>query len=448
MGSLRALTASFLLAFLAATVLTGYATFTASHRAVVALVDRRIAAIGDAVTEDIRPGDASAIAARIASLSRRRDTGDVGFALTDRRGRRLAGNVALSRHIPNGLSTLSTRDAIPGLSAGRALVRDVGGGYRLAIVAETEPIDGYAALRTRNYVLGFGSITLVVLGGTVLFGAMVRRRIGEVRAAAEAIIAGDMARRIPVAPRGGAFDRQAATFNRMLDRIATLMDHLRHVSSDVAHDLRTPLARLRSHLAVMTAAPVPPSREALECALDQCDTLLDLFAAILRIADVEGRNRDGFAPVDLAALVEQVGEAGAALAGEGGQRLKVEPGPALRIDGDRQLLAQALLNLVTNAVDHTPAGTTIRLSLARDGDLIEIRIRDDGPGIPRSAHATALRRFGRLDGSRHRAGHGLGLPLAFAIAKLHGGELTLDDAAPGLIVTIRLPAPAARNSSG
>lgn len=170
MGSLRALTASFLLAFLAATVLTGYATFTASHRAVVALVDRRIAAIGDAVTEDIRPGDASAIAARIASLSRRRDTGDVGFALTDRRGRRLAGNVALSRHIPDGLSTLSTRDAIPGLSAGRALVRDVGGGYRLAIVAETEPIDGYAALRTRNYVLGFGSITLVVLGGTVLLG--------------------------------------------------------------------------------------------------------------------------------------------------------------------------------------------------------------------------------------------------------------------------------------
>ncbi len=256
--SLRSLTLAFLLSFFLAVALTGFATYRATQRAIVELVDERIDALSDAILSQTRPGDIKAIIERINVITDERDTGNVGFMLTDAKGQWLGGNVRLARPLALGYSTLGRRDRITGLSAGRALVRDAGSGLMLTTIAETEPIDRENSERRRLYMLGFGSIVLIVLAGTALFGALVSRRIGEVRETARAIIDGDMQRRIAVDPSGGAFAEQAATFNHMLDRIAELMRQISNVSNDIAHDMRTPLARLRGRLALIAARPEWP----------------------------------------------------------------------------------------------------------------------------------------------------------------------------------------------
>ncbi|WP_308461488.1 sensor histidine kinase [Sphingomonas citricola] len=440
MTSLRSLLFAFLALFAAATALTGYATYSASHAAITGLVDARIDLVADAITDGVRPGDAAAILARIDRFAHRRDTGDIGFELEDVRGRRLGGNVALARAIAPGYSSVSGSDGIAGLTAGRAERRDVGGGLRLITIAETEPVDGYAFIRARNYMIGFGAIMLIVLTGTATFALIVRRRIGEVRATAAAIVNGDLQHRVPVPARGGAFAAQAEAFNHMLDRVAALMDGLRQVSSEVAHDLRTPLARLRGRLALAADAPTAAAmRHEIEQATEQCDMLLATFSAILRIAEVEGGDRRArFAPVDLASLMGEVIETLRDAAAETGHRLTGAATHPVQIIGDRGLLAQALVNLVENALTHTPAGSVVTVAVAQDRGRASVCVADNGLGIAPADHARALRRFGRLDPSRHRPGHGLGLPLVQAIAHLHGGALTLGDAGPGLAATISL----------
>ncbi|KQM56875.1 MULTISPECIES: sensor histidine kinase [unclassified Sphingomonas] len=434
---LRTLTAIFLTAFAVVTAVTGYATFHASRTAIVSLVDQRIDAVADALLEDVAPGDTDAILRRIAAFSSRRDSGDIGFELEDAAGRRLGGNVALRRRLPPGFSDVTRQDGIAGLSAGRAEMRVLRRGLALITVAETEPIDGYDAIRVRNYVIGFGLIAAVVLAGTATFGLVVRRRIDATRATALAIIDGDLSRRVPVTPDGGVFAAQAETINRMLDRIATLVDDLRHVANDVAHDLRTPLARLRSRLAV--AVQRAPSEE-LEVAIEQCDELLAIFAAILRIAEIDtGDRRSAFGPVALDALVAEVVETLSGVAEEDGRRLVAGSLPAMTVPGDQQLLSQALFNLVENALHHTPAGTTVTVSLSATAEAVRLCVADTGPGIAAADMAVARRRFGRLEASRHRPGHGLGLPIVDAIARLHGGRLVLEDARPGLAAALFLP---------
>lgn len=439
--SLRSLTLAFLAAFFVAVALTGYATHRAMQRAIVDLVDKRIAALSDGILSESAPGDARAITTHIAALSRDRETADVGFVLTDTGGRWLAGNVQLPRPLPPGYSTLVRDDQIVGVSAGRALVRNAGGGLRLTTIAETEPIDEEGAARGRLYLFGFALIIAIVVAGTVLFVSLVSRRIGEVRETAHAIIDGDMQRRLPVDPVGDAFAEQAAAFNRMLDRIATLMAEISNVSNDIAHDMRTPLARLRSRLALIAQRPEAAAlEEEIEETIAQCDALLVMFTSALRIAEVEGGDRRaGFAPLDLGQLVTEFGEMMEPVAAESGHRLVLTRCDKVRVEGDRQLLSQALINLVENALRHTPAGTTIELAVTAGDTTAELSVRDTGPGIAPADHARALRRFGRLEPSRNRAGHGLGLPLADAVARLHRGTLTLEEAGPGLRVTIRLP---------
>lgn len=434
---LRTLTAIFLTAFAVVTGVTGYAIFHASRTAIVSLVDRRIDAVADALLEDVAPGDADAILRRIAAFSSRRDSGDIGFELLDAAGSRLGGNVALSRPFAAGFSDVTTEDGIAGLSAGRAERRSVGGGLALVTVAETEPIDGYDAIRVRNYLIGFGLIAAVVLAGTATFGLVVRRRIDATRTTALAIIDGDLSHRVPVAPGGGVFAAQAEAINRMLDRIAMLVDDLRHVANDVAHDLRTPLARLRSGLAV--AAERIPSDE-LDAAIEQCDELLAIFGAILRIAEIDtGDRHSAFGRVALHDLAVEVVDTLSDAAREEGRALVNGTLPAVTVPGDRQLLSQALYNLVENALHHTPSGTRVTVSLAVTGDAVSLCVADTGPGIAEGDRALARRRFGRLEASRHRPGHGLGLPIVDAIARLHGGRLVLEDARPGLSAVLVLP---------
>lgn len=437
--SLRGLTIAFLSLFLIVTAAAGLGTFFATLSMIDYLVEHRIAAeshalapIGDKlVLSDIRR--------RIAAMTSARETGDLGVLLTDRQARPLAGNARFARPLPLGFSSLGPHDRIQGLSAGRVLVRDVGDGYRLAIFAETEPIDDYFAVRRRIYITGFGAIVIVVLVGLLLFRRLIGQRIGQMRLTAESIVEGDLSRRVPLAGDGGEFDQQAAAFNHMLDRMQALMGEVRNISNDIAHELRTPLARLRNELSLIgqqeEAAPV---RERLHLATEQADALLATFGALLRIANIEsGARRAGFKPFAVDELVGDMIDMARPLAEEKQQHIVLARCDRVALSGDRQLLAQLLLNLLENAIRHTPQGTHVRVAVERHGGEIAIRIADNGPGIAAAQRALAMRRFGRLN--RSRTGHGLGLPLADAIARLHHGSLTLEDAAPGLLIVVTLP---------
>jgi signal transduction histidine kinase len=237
----------------------------------------------------------------------------------------------------------------------------------------------------------------------------------------------------------------------MLDRSHALMDNLRQVSSDVAHDLRTPLARLRQtlELARDEAKTEPQFRAAIDAALAEADGLLDTFSALLRIAQIESKSRRaGFAPVDLSAVMALARDTYGPVAEDGGRRLAATLAPGLAVSGDRELLTQMAANLIENALRHTPPGATVTLDLRREGQgegqgegqQIVARFADDGPGIPAQEREKALRRFYRLERSRTTPGNGLGLSLVAAVVELHGGTLALGDAAPGLVVEIRLPA--------
>jgi signal transduction histidine kinase len=424
-----------------ASLFTGVAVYFALVGAIDNAVDKRL----QSERRELLHGDpdAATLARRIHSEARLRDSGDIGYLLT-RGGRPLAQNIQPMHSLPIGYSTVGSDIGIPGLTRGRALVEDRSDGTRLTMVIESEPIDRHDAHRMLILVAGFGTVLVLVVVGVLALGLTVRTRIDALRRTAEAIVEGDLGARVPVVGRDGSFGRQAEAFNRMLDRIEGLMESLRGVSNDVAHDLRTPLARLRARLGAIAAQPqAAPIQDAMADAVEECDEILAMFGAILRIVEVEGGHaRAGFRAIDLATVAEDAALSLDAMVEESGHVLRPGPWQRATIQADRHLIVQAIVNLIENAVHHTPPGTTIRVAVERQGEQAVLTVADDGPGIAVADRPVALRRFGRLDASRNGGGHGLGLPLIAAIVRLHRGELMLD--APGgeqsgLLVSVRLP---------
>jgi signal transduction histidine kinase len=269
----------------------------------------------------------------------------------------------------------------------------------------------------------------------------VHRRLAAISGTAEAIIDGDLSRRVPVRGSSDDLDRLAETINRMLDRITTLMESLRQVSNDVAHDLRTPLTRLRQRLEAGLAREAERG-EAIEGALGDLDTILETFAALLRIAQVEGgARRAAFRATDLAQLAGTVVDAFAPSAEDARQTLRLEGEPALTIDGDPELLTQMLVNLVENALRHAGEGAAIRVGVGRIQGAPVLWVADDGPGVPAAEREKLFDRFYRLEHSRSAPGSGLGLALVAAVARLHGAEVRLYDAQPGLEARVSFPGP-------
>ncbi|MDI1294577.1 MAG: HAMP domain-containing sensor histidine kinase [bacterium] len=445
--SLRGLTIAFLGLFLAVTTVAGLGIFFATRSMINDLVDHRIALESDALVGSGGGRSREQLRRRIAELTSQRDTGDLGLLLTDAQGRAIAGNTRFTRPLPPGFSSLGRQDRIAGLTNGRVLVRDIGNGLRLAVFAETEPIDNYFAARKRIFLLGFGAIVIVVLGGLLLFRRLVGQRIEDMRLTVASIVEGDLSRRVPIMGDGGEFDQQAAAFNDMLDRMRALMAEIRNVSNDISHELRTPLARLRNELSLLEQrVEAEPIRRELRLATDYADELLRMFGAMLRIAEMEsGSRRAAFEQLDLALLIGDVVDMVQPAMTERDQQIVVDPFASASLHGDRQLLLQLFFNLLDNAACHTPDGTQVRIAVTACDGQIAIAISDNGPGIPQAQHAHVMRRFGRLDSGDRRRGHGLGLPLADAIARLHRGTLVLkdralEDGAPGLRIVITLPA--------
>jgi signal transduction histidine kinase len=262
------------------------------------------------------------------------------------------------------------------------------------------------------------------------------------------IIAGDFTGRLPIAGTGDELDRLAENLNVMLERIEALMQGLKEVSDNIAHDLKTPLTRLRNRCeeALRTAASEADYRAALEATIDESDALIRTFNALLMIARAEsGQAREGMSDFDAAEIAHGIAELYEPLADEKGLKVKVEAPESARIHGNRELVSQALANLVDNAIKYAvPAqagadGAEIVVSARNGNDRVELTVSDCGPGIPESERSRAVERFVRLEQSRSQPGSGLGLSLAAAVARLHGGELRLEDNQPGLKTVLDLP---------
>ncbi|HKU54410.1 MAG TPA: HAMP domain-containing sensor histidine kinase [Rhizomicrobium sp.] len=287
------------------------------------------------------------------------------------------------------------------------------------------------------------ALVLAALGGALVSRSFLRRT-DAMASACRVIMEGDMRARIPVRGSGDELDRLAGAINAMLDRISALMENLRQVTSDIAHDLRTPVTHLRSRLerADSDDATAAEHRQALQAAIAKTDDILAQFAALLRIAQIEGGERGaGFAAVELAPLLLQMRELFGAVAEEAGHYLDAVIRQDATIRGDRELLVQLFSNLIENAILHTPAGCRITLSLdVQDGRAIA-SVRDDGPGVPREEHEKLFRRLYRREASRIRPGYGLGLSLVAAIVELHGAKVEIVELPmPGLCVKLTFPA--------
>jgi signal transduction histidine kinase len=295
-----------------------------------------------------------------------------------------------------------------------------------------------------SYGRAFVGVLLLTVGIALALGALIGRRmlrrVSAMSDSAAAISSGQLSRRMPVRGNGDEFDRIAQTVNDMLKRIETLLGEVRRIGADIAHDLRTPLTHLRRRLESARAHPPATTAELdglLEDALREIDELLVIFQALLRIARVEsGEARAGFVAIDLGTLLTELADAYLPVAEAEGHHLDLNLQPNIAVQGDRELLVQAFVNLIENAIRHTSQGTRIQLKIERVGQGVVASIADNGPGIPLAERDDVLQPFRRLDRSRHTPGNGLGLALVRAVAELHDADLTLTDNAPGLCISL------------
>ena len=378
-------------------------------------------------------GDPAAMARDVELRSRTRGREAFLYALFDPRGRRVAGQLDAVAPAP-GRADVVFRDERDPADVARAATVALAAGWRLTVGVDGEPVERVNETILMLFGIAFAAVIAVGIAGALLLGGYLRRRLSSISGTAAAIVDGDLFRRVPMSERGDEFDEVGRAVNLMLDRIGRLMESLRQVSADVAHDLRTPLVRLRAQLAL-----VGQEEGAAERALAQGDALLALFAAVLRIAEVEGGTAVANASVDLGGIALGLAETYQPAFADAGQALQWVIAPDGLVRGDDQLLAQALVNLLDNARIHTPPGTHVRIELSTDGEQVRLSVIDDGPGVPAGDRGRILERFARGEASRTTPGHGLGLSLVDAIAAAHGGGVEVSDAAPGLRVTITLP---------
>ncbi|HVC37740.1 MAG TPA: HAMP domain-containing sensor histidine kinase [Gammaproteobacteria bacterium] len=381
------------------------------------------------------------------------DSGDAGprqYLLTDVNFKPLAGSLSIW---PNGINdtdmtwvTLRIRaqHKQPGLDAEhhhfelRAVAVTLPGGYHLLV---GQSLDELTELRNTILALTIAAVLLVLIVGFLggaLVGNGVVRRLRAVMHTADTIMAGDLTQRIPEEHRRDEFDALANKLNAMLARIEQLMKSTREVTENVAHDLRSPLTRLRgrAEMALMKSGDAARQREALQKAIEETDGIVATLNAILSIAQIQSGARREWSAVDLAAVCRDAADLYEALADEKGIQFTTEISNTVNVRGNRQLISQAIGNLLDNAIKYTPEGGAVSLTLATQDNDAVVSVNDSGPGIPAELRVRALQRFVRLDASRSQPGSGLGLSLVKAVAEQHSAVLTLEDNRPGLRISL------------
>jgi len=443
-ASFRLATAYALLFGVSVAILAGVIYFAATS-ALDRQIRTRIFAESTALTTEYHSGGFGRLMNAVHERQRGHLSGGLDYSVFGTGGKRLYGTMTGLRFAP-GWQTIygpPDGDEAPGemehLSVYATLLP---GKYWLFVGDDISRVRalGEVVLGTFGWVLVL-SVTLAIAGGLFLSSQFLAR-IEAINRTAEAIIDGDLRRRIGRRDAPDDLDRLAATLNRMLDRITNLMDALRHVSNDVAHDLRTPLGRLRHMLEETnrSAVTVTDFKDSVTRAIDETDGILDTFSAILRIAQVEsGNRRKNFKPIALDGLVDEICETFQPSVEEAGKTLATRIGKAPDLDGDRELLTQLLVNLLENAIIHSKPGAAIAVTLGAARTGSELCVADNGPGVPDCEHGNIFHRFYRLEQSRSSPGNGLGLSMVAAIAELHGAHVAAEDNRPGLCIRVSFP---------
>ncbi|UOM34254.1 HAMP domain-containing sensor histidine kinase [Acuticoccus sp. I52.16.1] len=376
------------------------------------------------------------------------------YLITDFSGNPIAGNVAeliydpaearvgeafpvrYIRLVPAENAERKTHRALARLSV-------IGGNYRLLVGRDVEDRIEFSAIISRSIRGAMVVVAVLALLSWAFISRVVLRKVDAVGASTRRIVAGDLARRLPTDGSGDEFDRLATSVNRMLDEIERLHAGLQEVSQNIAHDLKTPLTRVRNRLdEMLRLEPEGAEREAtLTATIEECDQLIRTFDALLTIARVESHAAAvELEPIDLSAVVGDMGEFYEPAAEDAGMQLVVDVAPGLAIPGEPTLLRTMIANLLDNAMKYGASETNIvELRLQRAGEDAILTVRDHGPGVAERDRARLTDRFVRMDAARSKPGAGLGLSMVKAIVGHHGGTLTLDDAAPGLAVRIALP---------
>jgi signal transduction histidine kinase len=410
--------------------------------------------------EQFQAGGAERLAAIVAQRSSQ--PGSSLYLLVDAGGRKVAGNLDRVPPEIEGARQGSVFNYVRAGEEGHGAARHavgvplpVPGGLMLIVGRDIEDLHRFAGTMGQ---LGLWSIVLLSalgIGAGLAISRSVLRRIEVVNETSRKIMAGDLSKRIPLHGSGDELDRLSESLNAMLGRIEELMAALREVSDNIAHDLKTPLTRLRSRAEAALRNPDGPAsyRDGLTKTIEEADELIKTFNSLLLIARLEaGAVAESMGPVDPASIIGDVAELYEPVAEEAGLHLETSVAKGLTVEANRELISQAVANLVDNAikysVDATMQGSAgdgaargrVAISLARAGAAIEIAVADSGPGVAPQDRERALARFVRLEKSRSQPGSGLGLSLVAAVARLHGGSIRLEDNAPGLRAVLSLPA--------
>lgn len=307
------------------------------------------------------------------------------------------------------------------------------GGYNLIVGRNSAKSQTVKTLFWLGLIGAAGSVLLFAALGGLLIRRALLAEVREISATAAAIVAGDLSRRLPMHDEADELDKLAQTVNAMLDQIEHLIHGIRDVSNSIAHDLRTPLTELRSNLEELILSRASPEETLLgiECAVVDVDRVIEIFNALLRLAEIDNRTRrSGFVAVDITTIVDNAIEFYLPLAEMKGIALTANSTPDVAAVGDHMLLAQAISNLIENALKYAARNVSIAVQIT--GQTVAISVVDDGPGIPDEEKPKVIERFYRTEASRGTPGVGLGLSLVAAVAELHGGSLELTDAHPGL----------------
>ncbi|WP_424134797.1 ATP-binding protein [Roseomonas chloroacetimidivorans] len=402
--------------------------------------DLAIRADVGALTERFRTAGRAGVQEAIeARLGRDTDDQDL-YRLTDSTGRHIAGNLDTTPEELDGpppeaealrwLRAPLLREGL--LTEARLYRADLPNGDRLIVGRDVEERLRLRELLGRGLGWAASASCLMALIGALLLRSALQQRLRPAAETVTAIAGGDLSQRVPISGREDEFDRLGRTLNAMLDQIGTLMTGIRGVSDAIAHDLRTPVARARARLEEALDGDAETMRRAIEQGIADLDGMTRIFQAVLRITEAEaGARRAAFARLDLVPLLADAAELYEAIAEARGVVLETKLPDSLILTGDRDLLLQAVANLLDNAVKFTGQGGTIRLSAASSDSELRITVADEGPGLPIADRARAGERFFRADNARTTPGYGLGLSLVRAVAGLHGGELVLEDARPG-----------------
>ena len=391
-------------------------------------------------------GDAAALAETVKNRSR--PEGPALYFLAGADGRKLAGNLnRLPPEIAGSASggTFHYETALAKERLGVAIPVTVKDGLSLVIGRDIEDQRLIADRIRRGVLFGFGLLSLIALAGGALASRMLLARLETINQTSRSIMAGDLSRRIPLKGSGDEFDDLATQLNAMIERIELLMNSLREVSDNIAHDLKTPLNRLRNRAeaALIESRGADGYREGLERTIDEADELIKTFNALLLIARLEAGAFDASKEqFDIGTLVRDAAELYEPVAEEAGVALTASIADGPSIVANRQLVSQAVINLIENALKYGRNGVadgSIAVAVANGGVNVEISVADHGPGIAPADRERVLKRFVRLEESRTPPGTGLGLSLVAAVARLHNGHVLLEDNGPGLRAILVLP---------